>query len=118
MEPLQSKGVSQFNGAKNRIAPGVVHQRAGYATFLHRSQWHRISSDFVSECMGQFDMGTRTPESFRLRAEQLRSLADLDLDMDNRDMLCGIADGYDRLANSLDAFNPSGAVLAQSQNSN
>ena len=43
--------------------------------------------------------------SYRLRAEELRTLADLDRDRRTRETLLGIARDYDRMAQSFEAID-------------
>ena len=53
----------------------------------------------------------QSAESFRLRAEALRTLADMDVDAKNRDTLCGIAESYERIAGAIEAINRSKSSL-------
>jgi predicted glycosyltransferase len=45
----------------------------------------------------------RSPQGYRMRAEMLRTLAEMDDHSSNRRMLLQIADDYDRMAETIEA---------------
>ncbi len=56
---------------------------------------------------------TETARYYRLRAEECRTLAELDREAHTRDLLIEVAQSYERIARSLDAIAESKVILSR-----
>ena len=70
-------------------------------------------AEYRALVVGQMSEEEKLARSYRLRGEELRTLADLDRNRRTREMLLEVASDYERMAQSLDGIDRTNRVVSR-----